>query len=107
MKDYGGYRHLVEKGINLSDVWEDLSPVRHRKYKNRQCNELPVELMDRVVKISGRKGGVLIDPFAGTGTALLSARIHGLRFIGCDVEYEYCRLMMQRLSRGGTNGRTA
>src|SRR5712692_3927518 len=35
-KDYGGYKDFVKDGINLSDVWEDLSPVRHKKFKHRK-----------------------------------------------------------------------
>ena len=37
VKDYGGYRPIIEeKGINLSDVWEDLSPVRHANRKTER-----------------------------------------------------------------------
>ena len=38
VKDYGGYEPFIRRGINLSDVWEDLSPVRHKKYKHRESN---------------------------------------------------------------------
>jgi site-specific DNA-methyltransferase (adenine-specific) len=36
VKDYGGYRSIIlDKGVNLSDVWDDLSPVRHARTKLR------------------------------------------------------------------------
>ena len=98
-KDYGGYKRFIESGINLSDVWDDLSPVRHAKYKKRPSNELPVELISRVVQISGRKGGLLVDPFVGSGTSIISAVDGGMRFVACDREEIYCQIAEDRLKR--------
>ncbi len=39
LRDYGGYKKYVANGINLSDVWDDTSPVRHKKSKTRVANE--------------------------------------------------------------------
>ena len=59
IKDYGGYKHIIEKqGINLSDFWEDLSPVRHANRKNRAANELPCLLFSRIFAISGGRPGL-------------------------------------------------
>jgi site-specific DNA-methyltransferase (adenine-specific) len=99
IKDYGGYAQHVEKGINLSDVWDDLSPVRHAKYKNRVANELPMKLVSRVMEISGVDGGVLLDPFAGTGTSVMAARANKMRFIAIDRELDNCELIGERLGR--------
>jgi site-specific DNA-methyltransferase (adenine-specific) len=37
--------------------------------------------------------GVVLDPFAGSGTCLLVAKKHGFRAIGIDIKMEYCELM--------------
>jgi site-specific DNA-methyltransferase (adenine-specific) len=97
IRDYGGYRAHVENGVNLSDVWDDLSPVRHSKYKHRTANELPLALLRRVIAISGSKGGLLVDPFSGTGTSVIAARLGGMKFIGCDREQEHCDTLVERL----------
>lgn len=97
IKDYGGYKRYIESGINLSDVWDDLSPVRHAKYKRRSENELPVEFLRRVVQISGRRGGLLVDPFVGSGTSIVSAVDGGMNFIACDREEIYCGIAAERL----------
>jgi site-specific DNA-methyltransferase (adenine-specific) len=99
IKDYGGYKKYIEEGINLSDIWEDISPVRHKKYKNRVANELPIEILRRVVAISGPQNGVLVDPFAGTGTSLVAAFEKGMRFIGCDRVQSNCTIMVKRLGQ--------
>ncbi len=98
VKDYGGYKSIIlEKGINLSDFWEDISPVRHSNYKSRNANELPAKLTDRVLKISGSPGEVFVDPFSGAGTAVLSAARVGMHFKACDVLVSSCRLLCRRL----------
>lgn len=98
IKDYGGYKRYVEGGVNLSDIWDDLSPVRHSKYKTRASNELPMELPRRVIQISGAPGGIFIDPFAGSGTTLVAAREGGMSFVACDHDQQNCDVMSQRLA---------
>jgi site-specific DNA-methyltransferase (adenine-specific) len=98
LKDYGGYRQIVdEKGINLSDVWDDLSPVRHGTSKLRLLNQLPVEITDRICAIAGAPGCLLVDPFAGTGTSLVSAVSNQMHFLGNDIETRNIRICQQRL----------
>lgn len=98
-KDYGGYAQIIERqGLNLSDVWDDVSPVRHRGRKHRIANELPEILTDRVMHMSGRENGLLVDPFVGTGTSLISARRHGMRFVGGDISSEALTVARARLT---------
>jgi site-specific DNA-methyltransferase (adenine-specific) len=86
IRDYGGYRKFIEaRGVNLSDFWDDLSPVRHRGKKHRAANQLPVLLTDRVLGIAGRRHGLLVDPFVGSGTSLVSAVRAGMHFVANDL----------------------
>lgn len=97
LRDYGGYKKYVEGGINLSDVWDDVSPVRHQNAKSRSANELPFIIPERVATLSGVKGGLIVDPFAGSGTTILAARLAHMRYVASDSENEYCELMSARL----------
>lgn len=96
-KDYGGYARFVRDGINLSDVWDDLSPVRHKKYKNRGANELPAQIPARVLEMSGAPRKLFVDPFAGSGTTLIEAARHGMSVVAGDREMSNCRLIQRRL----------
>ena len=97
VKDYGGYRKYILDGINLSDVWNDVSPVRHRARKYRDANEIPMTIVERVVAISGVEGGLFVDPFMGTGASLVAATAAGMRVIGSDVEASQVEIVAGRL----------
>ena len=87
LRDYGGYKDKMNpKGINLSDVWTDIPPVRHAKYKKRDANGLALKLMDRIVTIASNPGSVVLDPFGGSGTTYVAAELTGRRWIGSELD---------------------
>ncbi|MCB0747307.1 MAG: site-specific DNA-methyltransferase [Ignavibacteriae bacterium] len=87
IKDYGGYKNKMNpNGINLSDVWYDIPPVRHSKYKNREeANELSIKLLDRIIEMSTNEGDIVLDPFGGSGTTFVVSEIKNRRWIGCEI----------------------
>ncbi|WP_205944700.1 DNA-methyltransferase [Pelagibius litoralis] len=87
LKDYGGYKNKMNpKGVSLSDVWVDIPPVRHAKYKKRAANGLALKLMDRVVSIASDPGSLVLDPFGGSGTTYVAAELNGRRWIGSELD---------------------
>ena len=87
IKDYGGHRkYLNPAGLNITDVWEDIPPVRHKKYKTRAANELSVKLLDRALRISTQEGDTVLDPFGGGGTTYYVAEKLRRNWIGCEIE---------------------
>lgn len=96
IKDYGGYKGKMNpEGVNVSDVWTDIYPVRHKSSKNRKFNELPVKLLDRIISMSTNQGDVVFDPFGGSGTTYAVAQILGRKWIGCELGD--CRVIEKRL----------
>lgn len=86
LKDYGGYKaKLNPAGFNLSDVWADLSPVRHPRYKSRAGNQLPLKMMDRILDTATVEDDRVLDPFAGSGTTLVAAELKGRRWYGIEL----------------------
>ncbi|UAY55692.1 DNA-methyltransferase [Arachidicoccus terrestris] len=87
IKDYGGYKNkLNPKGMNLSDVWLDIPPVRHKSHKRREgANELSVKLLDRIIEMSSREGDIVFDPFGGSGTTFAVAEIKRRKWIGVEI----------------------
>lgn len=89
IKDYGGHRNkLNPEGLNLTDVWEDTSPNRHKKFKVRPgVNELKLMIPERAILISTNKGDLVLDPFGGGGSTFQSAEKNFRNWIGIEL---YC-----------------
>ncbi|MDD2348012.1 MAG: site-specific DNA-methyltransferase [Kiritimatiellae bacterium] len=99
LKDYGGHRKAMNpNGVNLTDVWDDIPPVRHRKFKSkkRTANQLSTKLVNRVVQMSTREGDVVLDPFGGSGTTFDVCDRSNRYWIG--IEKESCDVIVERLS---------
>jgi site-specific DNA-methyltransferase (adenine-specific) len=98
IKDYGGYKDRMNpRGINLTDVWNDIPPVRHAKFKTRPANELSIKLLDRVLDIATDEVDLVLDPFAGSGTTLIVAELKGRRWLGSEIED--CKPIIERFKR--------
>ena len=89
IRDYGGHRKAMNpKGVNLKDVWTDIPPVRHRKFKpkGRTENALSTKLLDRVIEMSTMPGDLVVDPFGGSGTTFAVCEKLDRRWIGSEIE---------------------
>lgn len=87
LRDYGGYKDKMNpRGVNLSDVWTDIPPVRHAKYKKRDANALALKLMDRIITMASDRESVVLDPFGGSGTTYVAAELNGRRWIGSELD---------------------
>lgn len=62
----------------------------------------PTELLRRLVQIVPR-GGLILDPYAGSGTTLVAAAAEGRQAIGIERETAYCDITADRL-RGNARG---
>jgi site-specific DNA-methyltransferase (adenine-specific) len=101
IKDYGGHRGAMNPlGVNLKDVWTDIPPVRHWKFKSRKrpANALSTKTLDRVVELSSDPGDTVLDPFGGSGTTFAVCERRGRRWIG--IELDYCNEIVERLKDG-------
>lgn len=81
---------LAPKANAQGDVW-DIPQARDNKHPA----PFPMELVQRC--ISATMGGVVLDPFIGSGTTALAAEILNREWIGADVSPEYCKMADKRL----------
>ncbi len=89
IKDYGGHRHAMNKGVTLKDVWTDIAPVRHWKFKSkeRRANALSTKLLDRVIEISTAPGDIVLDPFGGSGTTYAVCEAKHRHWLGTEIDF--------------------
>lgn len=90
IKDYGGHRDAMNpKGVNLMDVWTDIPPVRHWKFKSkrRTQNQLSTKLVRRALVMATRPGEVVLDPFGGAGTTFDVCEHLHCHWIGIEIQH--------------------
>ena len=86
-----------EKGQIPTDVWD--IPVIHAMSEERTGypTQKPLALLDRIIKASCPKNGIVLDPFCGCATTCVAAQNLGRKWIGIDIEKEAVTLVMERL----------
>ena len=82
-------------GSKPGDVW-DIMPEDTRG-REAHFAAFPADLCRIPILATCPPGGVVLDPFCGTGTAMLVARELGRRSVGIDVAEEYLALARERL----------
>ena len=82
------------------DVWFIPHKTVHgKREKGYHPAVFPTELAARCIKLTGvRKGMVVLDPFAGTGSSLCACKELGVRGIGIEMDAAYCRQARARLN---------
>lgn len=57
----------------------------------------PTDLMRYLCRLITPLGGVVLDPFCGSGSTGKAAMLEGLRFVGIELSAEYCQLAQRRI----------
>ena len=58
----------------------------------------PLELPRRCIEMFTFSGDVVFDPFVGSGSTAVAAKMTGRKYFGCDISSEYCKIAEQRIS---------
>jgi len=83
------YRYYADEGRALGSVWTDCpamianTPI-HAEGTGYPTQK-PLKLLERIVRASSSEGGLVLDPFCGSGTTLAAAARHGRNAVGMDI----------------------
>lgn len=94
-----GKRHDAQdpRGKNPGDVWN----IATQPFPGAHFAVMPPELARRAVVAGCKPGGVVLDPFSGSGTTGLVAQQNGRRYVGIDLSSDYLDLSLRtRLQQG-------
>ena len=67
------------------------------KSQNHHPTVKPIKLMEYLIKLITPPGGVVLDPFMGSGSTGVAAKSLGFKFIGIEREAEYVEIARRRL----------
>jgi hypothetical protein len=86
-------------GVAQQSVITDIAPIAaHAAERLGYPTQKPVALLERIIAASSNKGGVVLDPFCGCGTAVVAAQKLKRRWIGIDITHLAVNLIKVRLA---------
>ncbi|CAG2154289.1 Modification methylase RsrI [Cupriavidus campinensis] len=87
----------LEVGYNPKDLWSVSRIHRQDPERADHPTQKPLEIVERMVLSSCPPGGLVLDPFTGSGTTAVACVRHGRRFVGYEMNPEYAQLVRQRV----------
>lgn len=79
---------------NKRSVW----PISTKAFSGNHFAVYPEALLETPIKAGCPKGGIVLDPFLGSGTTALVAQRLGRRWIGIELNAEYVQLARRRIA---------
>lgn len=80
-------------GRNKRTVWS----IPLSKFREAHFAVFPQQLVETCLLAGSPPGGVVLDPFVGSGTTALAASRLGRSYVGIDCVEEYCQMARRRL----------
>lgn len=90
--------NLDKKGVPLSDVWD--IPFLNPKANERvgYPTQKPIILLRKIIELVTNKGDLVVDPFCGSGTTLVAAKLLNRDYIGIDISDDAVELAKSRIA---------
>ena len=88
----------LELGYNPKDLWSVSRLHREHPERADHPTQKPLEIIERMVKASCPPGGVILDPFMGSGTTAVAAKRCGRNYVGFELNSDYCGVIEKRLA---------
>ena len=73
----------------------ELRPIGQKETSHP--NEKPVKFIQRLVNLGSKPGETILDPFMGSGTTLVAAKLEGRKAVGIEISEKYCEIAVNRL----------
>jgi len=91
----------LEVGYNPKDVWSETRLHRQHPEREDHPTQKPLKIVERMVLASSPRGGLVLDPFMGSGTTAVAALRHGRRFVGFELNRSYFATAKRRVASLG------
>ena len=89
----------LEVGYNPKDVWSVSRLHRIHTEREDHPTQKPLEIIERMVRASCPEGGIVLDPFAGSGTTVAACLFHNRHYFAFEVNPEYFQIIQHRVER--------
>ena len=106
-KQYSKELRVTTSINNLSDykrwtnVWTDISEMSPNCWSNAiHPYQKPEEYIERIVELHTNEGDMVLDGFFGSGTTGIVCNKLKRKWIGIEIDLEYCKIAKQRINEG-------
>jgi len=80
------------------DLWAIVTCPAPKEVRGKHFATFPEKLIEPMIKAGCPGGGVVLDPFVGSGTTCVVAKKLGRNYIGIEINPEYCKIAEERLA---------
>jgi site-specific DNA-methyltransferase (adenine-specific) len=87
----------TNRGKQMKSVWEIRPPEPWEKKFGKHPTQKPVALLERILLASSNEADLILDPFSGSGTTLLTAFRLRRHALGCEISAEFVSLSLRRI----------
>jgi len=90
-----GFQDYYGKGRNKRTVWK----INTKPFKDAHFAVFPPDIPKICITAGCPENGIVLDIFMGSGTTALSAEELNRKWIGIELNTEYCELIKQRIEK--------
>lgn len=96
-------------GDRINEIWDDIKYLTAGMYVHKEtilkngtreklhpC-QMPLKLIKRILKFASEKNSLIFDPFLGSGTTTVACKQLNRKYIGIEINPDYCRIARERL----------
>ncbi len=88
--------NLKKPGKQMRSLWSISTPKPDEKKYGKHPTQKSLKLLKRIVLASTNEGDLILDPFTGSSTTGIAAKMFDRKFVGIDTEKEYLDLSIKR-----------
>lgn len=92
----------LEIGYNPKDLWSISRIHKQAPERENHPTQKPLELINRIVRSSSPKEGLVLDPFMGSGTTAISCIRNNRNYVGFELNPIYCEMIECRIQKNKT-----
>jgi len=83
----------------ITYIWDGFRRDGEKNIKRVHPTQKPVGLMEYLIKTHTNENDIILDPFMGSGTALVAACKLGRKAVGIEISEKYCEIAVKRIKK--------
>jgi site-specific DNA-methyltransferase (adenine-specific) len=89
----------LEMGYNPKDIWSTSRIHAQDPERENHPTQKPLAIIERMVRASCPKNGLVFDPFMGTGTTAIACIANDRQYVGFEINKNYHKIITNRIKR--------